>query len=266
MTFKSLLFMVAIGTSAVSAAARGDPGDERYRLPLFDPYAVLRSDREAERGDDRGAFQLVEETGPARGGGLRDREPFLTLIPDLQQVGVEEGVIFGRSAAGFFIVDARQQPAPRPELFDTRDAWHAALDRFGVTATTLSPSPDALAALQPPHVLRPWKYRTMGGALGLSDDGWAVVAQTLGLAAAFCLGLLLPANRGPPIVSAVALGLLSNVGALAQIGGSRGGGGGGAGVAIGFVIMPILCLFASMIGQAVRGRVGASSGRSWADE
>src|SRR4051794_3736722 len=49
--------------------------------------------------------------------------------------------------------------------------------------------PAALGGRVSGRVLRPWRYRVMGGHLGLPDDTWSFVVQVAGLVTAFFMGL-----------------------------------------------------------------------------
>jgi hypothetical protein len=230
-------------TLVISFGARaGDLGAEAYCLPLVEPYGVYRSDASLGAARDGGLYRLVEVMPSGRGGGLSTR----TLVSKVETVAVRDRVIFGKSAEGFFILDAREA-GPRPRVLSTRDAWEAALRGVGILDPNVVKVPDALAVGVPDRVLRPWKYRMGGRRFGISDDMLSLVVQVLGLMFAFVLGLTW---RGKSLMAAaIALGVIVNVVAQMVIAG------GGPGAFVGFVVLPVLCMLAAAFGRGVRARV-----------
>jgi hypothetical protein len=228
-------------------AVAGDLGTDAYRLPLVDPFAIYRSDKALGVSADRGLYQLVEVVPSSPGVGLSTHQ----IVPKVESIAVQDRVIFGKAADGFFIFDARQSDA-QPQVLKTHGEWEAALSKFGVTNPNVVKAPDDLAAAVSDQILRPWKYRVAGARLGISDDVLSLVVQLLGFAIAFVVGLVWPRNKSP-MAAAVVLGLLVNV--VVQILNA----GGGPGALAGFVALPLLCMLAAALGKGLRALT--SSGR-----
>jgi hypothetical protein len=206
-----------------------DLGTDAYHLPLVDPYAIQRSDKAFPVSAEHGLYQLVRP-----GVGLSMR----TLVPKVESVAVRDGIIFGTSADGFFILDARQ-PKQKPQVVKVRDAWETALSRFGITDSSVTEAPDVLAAGLSEHVLRPWNYRVMGNRFGISDSAWSGFGQLGAMGLAFIVGRFFMRSR-PAILLVSALGAIGAMVAHIMVDGQ--------GAFVLLVFMPIIYAL------AVRGR------------
>lgn len=232
------LILSTLVVPATTMAA--DLGAGAYRLPLVEPFAIYRSDKALRVSPDRGLYQLVEVMPSSPGVGLSTR----LMIPKVESVAVQDRIIFGKAADGFFVVDTHQ-PDPQPQVLRSRDEWEAALSNVGVGDPNALKEPDALAAGVSDPVLRPWKYRIARARLGISDDTLSLMVQLLGFALAFVVGLVSPQGKSPMAV-AVVLGLIINVVAQIFIAG------GGPGAAVGFVAFPLYCILAAALGKGLR--------------
>jgi hypothetical protein len=232
-----LLVLIVVPSSAAVAA---DLGTDAYRLPLVEPYAIYRSDTEMGVSQDRGLYQLVEVLRSSPDVGLSTQ----MLVPRVELIAAHDRVIFGKSADGFFILDARQTDQ-QPQTFRTRGEWQARLRDLGVENSDAVKVPDALAAGVPAQVLRPWNYRVMGNRFGILDDVWSLIVQLLGFLVAFVLGVVWRPGKSP-MLAAAALGLMVNIVAQILIAG------GGPGAFVGFVAFPLLCMLAAAIGKGLR--------------
>lgn len=222
------------------AAMAANLGTDAYRLPLVDPYAIYRSDEAIGVSAECGSHQLVEVMSSSPGVGLSTQ----TLVTKVELVAVQDRVIFGKSADGFFLFDTRQ-PHQQPQVVSTRGEWETALRGLGITDLEVVKAPDTLAVEVPEQVLRPWKYRVTGSQLGVSDDVLSLVVQLLGFALAFAVGLVSPRGKSP-MAAAVVLGLIANVVAQILIAG------GGPGAFVGFITLPLLCMLAAALGKGLR--------------
>jgi hypothetical protein len=219
-----------------------DLGTEAYRLPLVDPFAIYRSNKALRDFADRGAYQIVEVIPSSPGAGLSTQ----ILVPKVESVAVQDRVIFGKAADGFFIFDTRQSN-PQPQMVSTRDAWESALRKSGILDPNAAKPPDELTVGVSDYVLRPWKYRVAGGRFGITDDLLSLLVQLLGFAVAFIVGRAWPRDRSP-MPAAFVLGLIVNFVALILIAG------GGPGAFAGLVALPLLCMFAAALGKTCRSR------------
>jgi hypothetical protein len=196
-----------------------------------------------------GTYRLVEVNAGASGGGLSTT----LVVPAVEEVAVVGRVISGRAKGGYFVLEADRAGA-KPELLGTREAWERALGGGGVSGAVRLEPPDALAGRVPGRVLRPWRYRVMGGKLGLPDDTWSLAVQVAGLVTAFFMGLV-GGRRRWSVSAAVVLGLGVNVVAQIIIAG------GGPGAFVGFVFLPVLFVVAARLGRGVRWVVARRGGR-----
>jgi hypothetical protein len=222
------------------AAIAAELGTDAYRLPLIDSYAICRADKALGVSKDSGLYQLVIVAPPSPGAGLS----FITLVPRVELVAVQDRVIFGKSRDGFFILDAGH-PDQKPQTLESRERWLIALRAYGVTDSDLLKAPDALATAVPDRVLRPWKYRVMESRFGISDDLWSLVIQLIGLLIAFVIGLAWVPGKSP-MLAAIAVGVIVNVVAQILISG------GGPGAFVGFVALPLFYMLAAALGKGVR--------------
>jgi hypothetical protein len=235
-----LLILLFLTLMLPASARAAELGSEAYRLPLIEPYAIYRSDKNLGVSTKRGPYQLVEVMPSGPGVGLSTR----ILVPKVKLVADRDGVIFGKAADGFFILDTHQSD-PQPQVVSARGEWEAALRRLGISDPNVVEVPDEIAVGIPERVLRPWKYRALGGGLGISDDAFSLIVELLGLVLAFILGVLWPRGKSPMAAAAV-LGLVVNVVAQILIAG------GGPGAFVGFVAVPLLCMLAAVLGKGLR--------------
>src|SRR5687768_10694933 len=112
-----ILFSLTVATTAMAA----DLGADAYRLPLIDPFAIYRSDKALGASADRGLYQLVEVMPSSPGVGLSTHQ----IVPKVESVAVQDRVIFGKVAEGFFVLDTHQSD-PQPQVFKSREEWEAA--------------------------------------------------------------------------------------------------------------------------------------------
>ena len=162
----------------------GDLGASAYRLPLVEPFAIYRSDKAHRISPDGGLYQLVEVMPSSPGVGLSTR----LMIPKVELVAVQDRIIFGKAADGFFVFDTRQ-PDSQAQVLRSHEEWEAALSNVGIADPNALKEPDVLAAGVSDPVLRPWKYRIAGARFGISDDMLSLMVQLLGFALAFVVGL-----------------------------------------------------------------------------
>jgi hypothetical protein len=213
-------------------------GTDSYRIPLVDPYIIYSRDRTFPPSPEDGAFQLGQANPISRSTGLS----FSRLVPRVEQVAVQGNLIFGISADGYFILEA-SRPGEQAQTFASREAWETALGGFGIANPALQ-TPDALASALPDPVLRPRKYRYLGGRFGISDDMLALIIQLLGFAIAFVVGLA-GTSRSALTPAAIVIGLAANV-----VGGIIIAGG-GPGAFVGFVAIPLICIVAAFLGKGI---------------
>jgi hypothetical protein len=242
-----ILTFILLPLIVATTAMAGDLGTDAYRLPLVDPFAIYRSDKALGVSAERGLYQLVEVMPSSPGVGLSTHQ----IVPKVESVAVQDRVIFGKTADGFFIFDSRQSDA-QPQVLKRRGEWEAALSKLGVTNPDVLKAPDDLAAAVSDQVLRPWKYRVAGARLGISDGVLSLVVQLMGFAIAFVVGLVWPREKSP-MPAAIVLGLSVNGVAQILIAG------GGPGAFVGFVALPLLCMLAAAVGKGLRALT--SSGR-----
>lgn len=231
------LIVVLLTLTAAADVAGASLGSEAYRLPLVDPYAIYREASDAN--SNKGMCRLVEVHSSSRGVGLS----FSEIVTNVEQVGLEAKVIAGKADKGYFVLDTRQ-PNPQPQVYASFEEWKSALAAAGIITPIPLAQPDAMTAGQPEGILRPWKYRMMGGRLGYSDDAWSLIVQLAGLGVAFVVGLA--SLRRSPVLAAVVLGLIVNVVAQIVIAG------GGPGAFVGFFILPLACCVAASLGKGIR--------------
>jgi hypothetical protein len=236
------LFASALWILAVANPTQGaDPAD-RYVVPLVGPYAVYAGGRSQEQERD-GVFRLVEWSPGS------SSYSSTTVEPDVRRIAVRKNIIAGESAKGHFILDVTRVPSA-VEHFDSLPAWLAALGDANVSLADADlVAPSVLAANMSDAALRPWRYRLLGGALGLSDDMWSLVLQIVGFCIAFLIGLLRNPLRSFGL-TVVVLGLVTNV--IAQIFIA----GGGPGAFVGFFVIPLYCWIAAWLGRFLRLGLG----------
>jgi hypothetical protein len=208
-------------------------GDGLYSVPLVGRYAVVR--------DEGGTMcSLVELSATSRGAGLS----FTKVLPGVEEIAVVGNIIAGKANGEFFVLDTARADA-KPQLLQTDGQWVDALKATGITQPVQLATPDSMAATLPENVLRPGKFRMMGGRLGYSDDAWSLIIQIAGLVIAFFLGAMTGPRRSPLAV-AVVLGIVVNVVAQMFIAG------GGPGAFVGFFLLPLYCVLAALLGKGVR--------------
>jgi hypothetical protein len=242
-----ILAFILLALIVATTAMAGDLGTDAYRLPLVDPFAIYRSDKALGISADRGLYQLVEVMPSSPGVGLSTHQ----IVPKVESVSVQDRVIFGKAADGYFVLDT-QPSDPQPQMLKTREEWEAALRKAGISDSNTVKAPDALAARVSDQVLRPWNYRVGGSRFGITDDVLSLVVQLLGFALAFVVGLACPRGKSP-MAAAIVLGVVVNVGAQILIAG------GGPGAFVGFVALPLLCMLAAALGKGLQALT--SSGR-----
>ena len=229
-------------------------GTEAYRFTLVEPYAIYRAASSQSSLPDRKPYQLVEVLPAIPGVGLN----CLVILPDVEQIGIKERVIYGKAKVGLFILDARKQEA-QPEIFGTSEAWQTALRTMGVAEPGKLSTPDALAAAVPAQTLRPGNRPLINARVSISADVCAGLVQMLGLAVAFVAGMRRPLSR-LLLISTVLLGVAVNVVAGVLIGG------GGPEAFVGFIVLPVLCILAAAGGRGLRLLLKTRRRTDWGPE
>lgn len=245
--------LVLLTLSVPTIASASDSDIDGYQLPLVDSFAINRFESGSSVATENGLFQLVRMTSSGRS---RSTE---TLVPKVESVAVQDLVIVGKAAGGYFILDTRSKAA-QPEVLTSREGWEAELQRLGVGDAIQLKNPDDLALAVPDTVLRPWHYRILGPRLGVSDDILSLAVQLLGFAIAFVVGLAQsPGKAAMPF--AIVLGVIVNVVAMILIAD------GGPGAFVGFFVFPLICALAAGLGKGLRSLAsrlrskGAPSGK-----
>lgn len=225
--FTMLLLALTLPLGLIAA----DLGTDGYRLPLVDPYAIYRADKAFRVSSDRGLYELVEETDTRAQG-------FVSLVPKVESVAVHDRIIYGASADGFFILEARQ-PERKPQVVKVRKDWETALGYFGIIDSSVTEDPDALAAGLPEQVLRPWKYKVMGNQFGISDSAWSGFGQLGAMGLAFIAGRFFMRSR-PAILLVSASGAFGAMVAHIMVDGQG---------AFGLLLYMPIIYFASVVGR-----------------
>lgn len=222
--------------------------EERYYLPLFDSFGIIKDDPNFV-SEQEGRYRLVEVT-PITGAGFSSSN----LATKLKQYAIHGKVIVGTTEDGYFIMDLSQPEYAQPQAFKTIEGWQLALKQAGIPLDVSLLDPDSAATKLPDITLRPWKYRVMRGALGLTDDIWSFVVQIAGMVLCLLIGLLGPIELRLLSV-AILIGLIINIVGQIVIAG------GGPGAFVGFFALPLWCWLAAGIGRgirlALRGGLGA---------
>ena len=92
------LFAVAAGT------ANAQLGDEAYRLPLVEPFAIRRVDLSLGTDGGHGTHQLVKVSDQSLSSASFS---YSEIMPNVEQIAVAWNVIVGKAALGYFLLDAR---------------------------------------------------------------------------------------------------------------------------------------------------------------
>ncbi len=165
----------------VSSLTPMQPGDA-YQLEINDELR-LRNRPEGSR--------FLEQSFPPRlerRWRLRTEEPG----PNVAAFAVVPDAVVGRSDAGWFIMPAHREHIEDNNFLRYPDetAWREAMQQRGYPEVFLE-SPNAAVAKLPRSVVQSWRYRILGGPLGLPDIEATNLLVALPLAAAGLLGFTL---------------------------------------------------------------------------
>jgi hypothetical protein len=213
--------------------------------PLLNRYAIYHVTDSATAGREVGEYQLVEVMPPTPGVGLSR----VVLVRHLHAVGVEQGIIFGRSADGYFSVDTRDAAILNVNTFSDVDSWRAALRGLGIARSEELSAPGALVATA---INRSTPMAAPFAQIHIA----AVLVQLTGITLSFVIGWL---RRRHWMLAAAWVGLVVNVVANVLIEG------GGPGAFVGFVLLPMVCLAVAFGGAGV-GRFLNGGLTIWAGE
>ena len=131
--------------------------------------------------------------------------------------------IIGTTPEAYFIFemepDDRATDGKRLRMFPTKEEWVDALEKLSLDPSADLLRPDQVVASVPDTQARPWRYRMMRGAWGVSDEEWGARVAFAGLVPAFIAGALLKNAWARRIVAVIFAEMGAIVGLLFISGG-----------------------------------------------
>ena len=183
------------------------------RLPVLAPYYDLCYVKPKPYPRAHGAFALARNVA---------NRFWYPIVPEVTAFACQGRIIVGRCAQGYFIHDTRGERFLRgnvgwdrnstspPEFFTDTGRWRERMKELELPEDVHLVDPAFVATGLDRTQLKPWEYRVMKSALGLTDTAWSVIAMIVLHLGALISGMLFRA-KWKWIVVALAGGLLIGI-------------------------------------------------------